>query len=286
MVTGVTGLHHNVEPRTRIAWKQRERCGRFRGALLRMSFNFIVEFLMVEPTEGATGFRERLADVRERIATVASRCGREPIEITLVAVSKTHPASVVREALGVGVTDFGENRVQEAESKIPALRSEAARWHLIGHLQANKARRAVRLFDIVHTLDSVSLADRLERACAEEDRAELPVLIQVDLAGETTKSGVSETGLSELVKSVNQYSRLRFMGLMTLPPFFENAERVRPFFRRLRELRDEFKTAGQFGDGRGELSMGMSHDFEVATEEGATIVRVGTAIFGERILKQ
>ena len=241
---------------------------------------------MAEPTKPAAGLRERLDDVRERIATVARRCGREPKEIILVAVSKTRPAAVVREALSAGVTDFGENRIQEAESKIPALQSEAARWHLIGHLQANKARRAVRLFDIVHTLDSVSLADRLERACAEEDRDELPVLIQVDLAGETTKSGVLETGLSELVKSVNQYSRLRFLGLMTLPPFFEDAERVRPFFRRLRELRDEFKTAGQFPDSRGELSMGMSHDFEVATEEGATIVRVGTAIFGERIHKR
>jgi len=235
------------------------------------------------PTEAATGLRGRFDRVREKIETVARRCGREPKEITVVAVSKTHPVSVVREALSVGVTDFGENRVQEAESKIPALRDVAARWHLIGHLQANKARRAVRLFDIVHTIDSVFLAERLDRACAEENRAELPVLIQVDLAGETTKSGVSATGLSELVKAVNQCSRLRFLGLMTLPPFFEDAERVRPFFRRLRELRDELQAAGDFGDRRGELSMGMSHDFEVAIEEGATIVRVGTAIFGERI---
>ncbi len=238
---------------------------------------------MAEPLEAATGLRERLVEIREKIATVARRCGREPKEITLVAVSKTHPVSVVREALGVGVTDFGENRVQEAESKIPALGYEAARWHLIGHLQANKARRAVKLFNLVHTLDSVSLADRLDRACVEEDRVELPVLIQVDLAGETAKSGVSESGLSELAKAVNQLSRLRLQGLMTLPPFFEGAEQVRPFFRRLRELRDELQAAGHFGEGRGELSMGMSHDFEVAAEEGATIVRVGTAIFGERI---
>ncbi len=238
---------------------------------------------MAEPIEAAAGLRERIDEVREKIATVARRCGREPTEITLVAVSKTHPVAVLREALAAGATDFGENRVQEAESKIPELRYEAARWHLIGHLQANKARRAVRLFDIVHTLDSISLADRLDRACAEEHRAELPVLIQVDLAGETTKSGVSATGLSELVKAVNQCSRLRFQGLMTLPPFFEDAERVRLFFRRMRELRDELRAAGHCGDCRGELSMGMSHDFEVAIEEGATIVRVGTAIFGERI---
>jgi pyridoxal phosphate enzyme (YggS family) len=189
----------------------------------------------------------------------------------------------VREALAAGATDFGENRVQEAETKISALGDQAARWHLIGHLQANKARRAVRLFDIVHTLDSVSLAHRLDRSCAEEDRAELPVLIQVDLAGEETKSGVATADLAEFVSIVNQCSRLRFQGLMTLPPFFEEAEKVRPFFRRLRELRDELQANGGFGQHHGELSMGMSHDFEVAIEEGATIVRVGTAIFGERI---
>ncbi len=238
---------------------------------------------MCELNAATAGLRERLDEVREKIATGARRCGREPDEITLVAVSKTHPVSVVSEALGVGVTDFGENRIQEAESKIAALRDEAARWHLIGHLQANKARRAVRLFDVVHTLDSVSLAHRLDRSCAEEDRGEFPVLIQVDLAGESTKSGVPATGLTELVEFVNQCSRLRFQGLMTLPPFSEDPERVRPFFRRLRDLRDELQTAGHFGDRRGELSMGMSHDFEVAIEEGATIVRVGTAIFGERI---
>ncbi|CAN5804626.1 YggS family pyridoxal phosphate-dependent enzyme [soil metagenome] len=236
---------------------------------------------MAEPINAA-GLRERLDKVREKIAAAARSSGREPNEVTLVAVSKTHPVAELREALGVGATDFGENRIQEAESKIAALGNRPPRWHLIGHLQANKARRAVKLFDVVHTLDSVSLADRLERACVEEERAELPVLIQVELSGETTKSGVPAAGLSELVKSVNQCSRLRLQGLMTLPQFFEDAERVRPFFRYLRELRDQMQLAGHFGDGRGELSMGMSHDFEVAIEEGATIVRVGTAIFGER----
>lgn len=247
-----------------------------------MPFSFLVELGMAEQTATATGLRERLDGVREKIATVARRCGREPKEITLVAVSKTHPVAIVREALAAGATDFGENRVQEAETKIPALGNQAARWHLIGHLQANKARRAVRLFDIVHTLDSVSLAQRLDRSCAEEDRTELPVLIQVDLAGEATKSGVPATDLTEFVRIVNRCSRLRFRGLMTLPPFFEDPEQVRPFFKRLRELRDELQATGVFGDQQGELSMGMSHDFEVALEEGATIVRVGTAIFGER----
>jgi PLP dependent protein len=238
--------------------------------------------MVTEPISAAPGLRERLQEVRERIETVAERCGRDPTEITLVAVSKTHPIAVVREALAAGATDFGENRVQEAETKIPALGDESARWHLIGHLQANKARRAVKLFDIIHTLDSVSLAHRLDRACAEADRAELPVLIQVDLAGEATKSGVTVTDLNEFAGFVNQCARLRCQGLMTLPPFFEDVERVRPFFRRLRELRDELQASGNFGEDQGELSMGMSHDFEVALEEGATIVRVGTSIFGER----
>jgi len=247
-----------------------------------MSFNFIVKSQMRELFETAAAVRERLDEVRAKIAIVARSCGREPKEITVVVVSKTHPVAVLREALAAGVTDFGENRVQEAESKVPVLGNQAVRWHLIGHLQGNKARRAVKLFDVVHTLDSISLAHRLDRSCAEEDRAELPVLIQVDLAGESTKSGVPASGLTELVRIVNQCSRLRLQGLMTLPPFFEDSERLRPFFRRLRELRDELQVTGNFGEQRGELSMGMTHDFEVAIEEGATIVRVGTAIFGER----
>lgn len=238
---------------------------------------------MAKPIEVTTRIAGRFDEIRERIATVARRCGREPNEITLVAVSKTHPVSVVREALAVGVTDLGENRIQEAEAKIPALDTTQARWHLIGHLQSNKARRAVKLFDVIHTLDSVSLAHRLDRACVEENRAQLPVLVQVDLAGEATKSGVAKTGLTELAEVVNQCSRLSFRGLMTLPPFFEDPEQVRPFFRKLRELRDQLQATGNFGEQQGELSMGMSHDFEVAIEEGATIVRVGTAIFGERI---
>lgn len=237
---------------------------------------------MAEPIKAVAGLRERLDEVREKIANVARRCGREPKEITLVAVSKTHPVAVLREALAAGATDFGENRVQEAESKIPALQNLDARWHLIGHLQANKARRAVKLFDLVHTLDSASLAHRLDRSCAEEDRNELSVLIQVDLAGEAAKSGITPADVGELVGIVNQCSRLRLRGLMTLPPFFEDPERVRPFFSRLRELRDQLQTMRNFGEQMGELSMGMSHDFQVAIEEGATIVRVGTAIFGER----
>jgi PLP dependent protein len=212
----------------------------------------------------------------------ARAAGRDPAEVRLIAVSKTHPPEVVRLAVGAGVTDLGENRVQEADAKLREVGRDRARWHLIGHLQANKARRAVQLFDLIHSLDSLALAQRLDRLCEEAGRDELPVLIQVDLGGEETKSGVSEDGLDELAEAVAASGRLRLAGLMTLPPFFEDAERARPFFRRLRELRDGLGGRGSFGATRGELSMGMSHDYEVAIEEGATIVRVGTAIFGER----
>jgi pyridoxal phosphate enzyme (YggS family) len=226
--------------------------------------------------------RERLEDVRRRVALSARRSGRAPEEITLIAVSKTHPAEVLRRAIEVGVTDLGENRVQEAEGKIQEIGRERARWHLIGHLQSNKARRAVSLFELIHSLDSSELAHRLNRLCGEEGRALLPVLIQVDLGEEETKTGAGERELPEIVETVTSCEHLRLTGLMTLPPFYEDAEQVRPFFRRLRGLRDHYKGMGAFGDGPGELSMGMSHDFEVAVEEGASMVRVGTAIFGER----
>jgi pyridoxal phosphate enzyme (YggS family) len=225
---------------------------------------------------------ERLAVVRGRIAASAARSGRAPEDVTLIAVSKTHPAETLERAIAAGVRDLGENRVQEADEKITKLGRATARWHLIGHLQANKARRAVALFDVMHSLDSVSLARRLDRLCLEEGLEAWPVLIQVDLAGEETKSGASEESLPELVQSVTACERLRLRGLMTLPPFFTDAEQARPYFRRLRELRDALADRGNFGPERGELSMGMSHDFEVAIEEGATMVRVGTAIFGER----
>lgn len=230
----------------------------------------------------ATSLVERTAEVRARLTAAAHRSNRPVDEITLVAVSKTHAAESVREAIAAGLDNFGENRVQEAESKIPDVGRTAARWHLIGHLQSNKARRAVELFDWIHSLDSTDLARRLNRICDELERQELPVLIQVDLGHETTKTGVEEKDVSELVEVIRDCPRLRLTGLMTLPPFFDEAESVRSYFRRLRELRDELKARGAFGDHPGELSMGMTHDFEIAIEEGATMVRVGTAIFGER----
>ena len=225
---------------------------------------------------------DRIARVRRSLTGAAQRANRSVDEITLVAVSKTHPAASIEAAMAEGLIDFGENRVQEAELKIPSIGRNAARWHLIGHLQSNKARRAAELFDVIHSLDSVALAQRLDRICEEIGRESLPVLIQVDLGHEATKSGVDEHSLREIVDAVGGCSRLRLMGLMTLPPFFDEAEQARPYFRRLRELRDNLKADGAFEDRAGELSMGMTHDFEIAIEEGATMVRVGTAIFGER----
>jgi len=230
----------------------------------------------------ASTLSERLEAVRQKIEASARRSGRSPEEITLLAVTKTHPAEVVREAIAAGMTDLGENKIQEADAKIITVGRNSARWHMIGHLQSNKARRAVALFDVIHSLDSASLAQKLDRICAEDGRSELPLMIQVDLGHEATKSGVEETELPSVAGVVRDCEHLRLAGLMTVPPFFEEAEQARPFFHKLRQLRDELAAQGAFGDGRGELSMGMTNDYEIAIEEGATIVRIGTAIFGER----
>jgi pyridoxal phosphate enzyme (YggS family) len=224
----------------------------------------------------------RLAAIRARIEAAAKNCRRDPSEIRLIAISKTHPASVIKRVIEFGALDIGENRVQEAEGKIAEIGRNAARWHLVGHLQANKARRAVTLFDVIHSLDSLELARRLDRLCREESRDRLAVLVQVDLGREETKSGIDESELTHLVEGFGPLHRLELTGLMTLPPFFDDPEQSRPYFRRLRQLRDELAARGAFGGGKGELSMGMTNDFEVAIEEGATMVRVGTAIFGER----
>lgn len=219
--------------------------------------------------------RENLTEIRAQIAHAAQKANRNADEIKLVAVSKTHPVEILREAIDAGAVILGENKIQEAEDKITEIGRESAEWHLIGHLQSNKARKAVKLFDVIHTLDSLELAERLERICIEENRARLSVLVQIDLANETTKNGIKPEDLPELSDFLKTCGRVKFDGLMTIPPFFEDVEQVRPFFRNLRELRDKILP-------NGELSMGMSHDFAVAIEEGATIIRVGTAIFGER----
>ena len=243
--------------------------------------------MSAEARPDASDLRARAASVLGRIAEAARRAGRAPEEVKLVAVSKTHTAALVREAAAAGLTDFGENRVQEAEAKIDELRPESPnlRWHLIGHLQPNKARRAARLFDLIHTVDSAALVTRLERICAEEGCDALDVLVQVDMAGEETRSGAREPELRAVFEAFKDCERVRCRGLMTLPPYFEDAERVRVYFQRLRVLRAFWRGRGAFGDAEGELSMGMSHDYEVAIEEGATLVRVGTAIFGERGVK-
>jgi pyridoxal phosphate enzyme (YggS family) len=202
--------------------------------------------------------------------------------VTLVAVSKSHSAERVREAFQAGQRAFGENKVQEGETKVhalAALREQGLLWHLVGHLQSNKARKAVALFDLIHSLDGADLARRLSQVGAETGRT-VEALVQADLAGEATKHGVPEEALLSTLGTLKELPALRVRGLMILPPFAEAPEAARPFFRRLREIRDRAVREGLLAGG--ELSMGMSHDFEVAIEEGATIVRVGTAIFGER----
>jgi pyridoxal phosphate enzyme (YggS family) len=223
----------------------------------------------------APSLAENLSSIKSRITAAADRCGRDSASIKLIAVSKTHPAEVIREAMVAGISVFGENKVQEAEGKILDLGHDGIEWHLIGHLQSNKARKAVQLFDVIHSVDSLEIARRLERICSEEGRERLEVLVQVDLAGEETKSGIPELQLPELIAYLKTCERLKLVGLMILPPFFDEPEATRPYFKRLREIRDRLIPGGQ-------LSMGMSHDFEFAIEEGATMVRAGTAIFGER----
>lgn len=218
----------------------------------------------------------------ERIANAAKRAMRGTDEVKLVAVSKTHPAETLLEAIAAGANILGENKVQEAEGKIEEIGRDAAEWHFIGRLQSNKARKAVQLFDVIHSVDSLELAERLERICLEDGRQGLSVFVHVDLAGETTKAGIAESEMAPLVDYLKGCKCLKFDGLMILPPFFSNAEWTRPYFKRLRTIRDDLASHNAFSSGKGELSMGMSHDFEIAIEEGSTIVRVGTAIFGER----
>jgi pyridoxal phosphate enzyme (YggS family) len=242
---------------------------------------------------------ENLASVRERIELAASRAGRRAEEITLIAVSKTHSARKVQELYEAGVRHFGENRVQERESKLPHVAGLDATWHMIGHVQKNKAARAAGLFDSIDSVDSAALAEKLDRA-REEFNPEstensktstesvhfasgnlLRVLIEVKLDPEPAKSGVKSDDAPRLLEALMRMPHLDLRGLMGVPPYFDNPEEARPHFRRLRELRDAIRT--QMGaELLPVLSMGMSHDFEIAIEEGATEVRVGTALFGER----
>jgi pyridoxal phosphate enzyme (YggS family) len=229
-----------------------------------------------------TSIASNLAGIRERIAQSAARVGRAADDITLVAVSKTFPPEAIRAVYELGLRHFGENRVQEWESKRAAVADLNATWHLIGYLQSNKARRAANLFNRVDSVDSVALAQKLDAAAASQAKR-LKVLIEVHLGGEETKSGVREEDLSALAENIAQLPNLELLGLMAIPPYFDESEPVRPYFRRLRELRDRVGT--QLGMPLDVLSIGMSHDFEIAIEEGATEIRVGTALFGERSKK-
>jgi len=227
---------------------------------------------------------ENIAAVRERIEAAARRAGRSPREIALMAVTKTHPPERIREGYTAGLRIFGENRVQEFAGKTGALADLAgAEWHMIGHLQTNKAGKAAELFAAVDSVDSVKLAEKLDVAARSLGK-KLSVLIEVNVGGEAAKSGVAPDSreLEELLLAAPRFEALKFCGLMTVPPFTDDPEEARPYFRRVRELRDAIGARTLTAVGMGVLSMGMSHDFEVAIEEGSTCVRVGTAIFGGR----
>jgi len=227
---------------------------------------------------------QNLTQVRERIDAAANRAGRRPEDVGLMAVSKTFPAERIREAYEAGLRLFGENRVQEFAGKVEALRElHKAEWHLIGHLQTNKAAKAVELFGAVDSVDSVRLAQKLN-ASAGQFGKKLEVLIEINIGGEAAKSGLAPESreLEQLLIAAPELEHLEFRGLMTVPPFTDDPRLARPYFRNLRELRDQIRARGLPAVVMNELSMGMSHDFEVAIEEGSTCVRVGTAIFGER----
>ncbi len=224
---------------------------------------------------------ENLERVREKIHAAALRAGRKPQEILLIGVSKTHPAEAVREAFAAGLRHFGENRVQEWEGKLRALTDVQGTWHLIGHLQSNKAARAAKAFHSIDSVDDGPLAERLDRAQVEKNSEEkLRVLLEVHLGGEESKSGANEADLQEIAERVLRCEHLQLAGLMCIPPFRENPEEARPFFARLRTLKEQLES--QLRIQLPVLSIGMSHDFEAAIQEGSTEIRVGTAIFGTR----
>jgi pyridoxal phosphate enzyme (YggS family) len=222
-----------------------------------------------------------LTAVRRRLDQAARAAGRDPQSLRLVAVSKTFPPEAVRAAAACDQLDFGENRVQEGLQKIRATADQQLRWHLIGHLQSNKARKAVGSFDLIHSIDSVDLLKTVDDAAVALGRSP-ELLVQVDLAGEATKFGAPEETVPAIFDAAESLRAARLVGLMLLPPFAEDPEQARPWFRRLRDLRDRLAASGVPRARLRELSMGMSHDFPVAVEEGATMVRIGTAIFGER----
>ena len=223
-------------------------------------------------------FQERLEAVQRRIESACNRAGRDPAGVKLIAVSKTRGPDSIREAADCGVRVFGENKVQEAKAKIPLCAGNLS-WHMVGHLQRNKAYDAVRLFEMIHSIDSLKLLETIDEACDETGRT-MQALIEVNVSGESSKFGMAPEGVPEILESANRFMHVNIVGLMTMPPLTEEPEKARPHFRQLRELRDGWRA--ETGAGLEELSMGMTHDFEIAIEEGATWIRVGTALFGER----
>jgi len=221
-----------------------------------------------------------LSEIRERIAAAARRVGRDPAEVRLVAVSKTVPVERLQEAVAAGQRLFGENYLQEARPKIAALGAGVS-WHFVGALQTKKAKGVVGLFDLIHSVDRLKLAQALNQAAAQLGRVQ-DILLQVNLAGEESKSGAAPKEAADLLREIAELPHLRVLGLMTMPPWFADPERVRPYFRALRELQHHLRALHLTDGNLPELSMGMTGDFEAAVEEGATLVRVGTAIFGER----
>jgi pyridoxal phosphate enzyme (YggS family) len=225
--------------------------------------------------------KNRLEHIRKRIRNATAACGRNQEEVQLVAVSKTKPKEQVIEAFDAGVTVFGENYVQEAREKFNALYTYPISWHFIGHLQTNKAKYVVKIFDLIHSVDSYRLAKELDKQARKNNKIQ-KILVQVNIAEEDSKSGVQTQDTLALIREISLLENLSVKGLMTMPPYFNAPEKARPFFKALRHLRNDIRSAHIPGVSMNELSMGMTGDFEVAIQEGATIVRIGTAIFGER----
>ncbi len=225
--------------------------------------------------------KDRLSRIRSGIETAVADSGRQPGDVKLVAVSKTVPFEKILTAIDLGVTVFGENYVQEARDKFNALYSHPLSWHFIGHLQSNKAKYVVKIFDLIHSVDSLKLSKEIDKQAGKIGKVQ-SVLIQVNIAEETSKSGVLLEDTARLVSEMSQLTHLEVKGLMTMPPYFNAPEKARPYFKALRQLRDQIRAMEIPGVAMDELSMGMTGDFEVAIQEGATLVRIGTAIFGER----
>lgn len=229
-----------------------------------------------------TELEDRYSQINRRIEQACERVGREPGDVRLLAVSKTQSPAAIQEVSALGVDTFGENKVQEARSKIP-LCSSRLHWHLVGHLQSNKVREAVKLFEMIHSVDSLKLLEALDR-CAREEGRRLPVCLEVNVSGERSKFGMPPDAVAATLKAANSMYQVKVVGLMTIPPVAEDPEEARPFFRALRDLRDDLQD--RLGFPLPELSMGMSGDYDVAVEEGATWIRVGTLLFGPRPRKE